>query len=243
MVHLSKNWLTENIIDTEYKQYILLAYLESVKEQFNQHKLYPSLSELIEHHKELQNFQDKMKGLYESFPEKLNAIDLRQLKLTYEKTVQKDFIVNELEEIIQFSIPQIEQKLQLGKDIYHYVEEHLKLEPIGLMPLYTEEGYLLFELPKQSQTRVYEYGLKFFKDSNNTYRSLSTKYITTFTKSHFETPESLKLDLIRRFPEMPNPATFFTNTSIDIPFEEAYFPVAKRMLLKAISNDSLRTMG
>jgi hypothetical protein len=243
MVQLSKNWLTENLIDFEYKQYILLAYLESVNTQFNKHQLYPCLSELIEHHKELQKFQHELRGLYNAFPETLCSIDLKQVKLSYEKVVKNDAIVNELEEIIQFSIPQIEKKLQLGKEIYQYVEEHVKMESIGLMPLYTEEGYLLLRMPQQAQTRVFEYGLKLFNGANDTYRSLNTRYITTFSTSNFETPETLKHNLIKRYPAMPNPATFFMNTSIDIPFDEAYFPVAKRMLMKALSNDLPRTMG
>jgi hypothetical protein len=53
MSKLSKDWLTENHIDLEFKQYLLLAYLQEVKENYNSNKIYPYLSELIEHYKNL----------------------------------------------------------------------------------------------------------------------------------------------------------------------------------------------
>jgi hypothetical protein len=240
MAQLSNNWLTENLIDLEYKQYILLAYLENIGEQFNRKLLYPSLSELIEHYRSLQEFKQEISGLQQAFPEKLSTVDLKELKLKYEKVVQNDSIMDELEKIVQFSIPQMELKLTLGKEVYHFVEEHVKIEPVGLVPLYLEEGYMLIEIPKKSETLVYEYGLKFFTQSHNTFRSLSTKYITSISNKGFKTPESIKLELIKTRPVMPNPATYFLNSSLEMPFEEAFFPVAKRMLMKEIAKDCPR---
>jgi hypothetical protein len=241
MAQLSSNWLTENLIDLEYKQYVLLAYLEGIEEQFNKHLLYPSLSELIDHYKSLKVFKQKIFGMQQAFPEKLSGVDLKERTLTYEKVVHNDSIIDELEKIIQFSIPQMELKLSLGKDVYHFVEEHVKLQPVGLVPLYLEEGYMLIEIPKKSETFVYAYGLKFFNQSNDTFRSLSTEYITSISTRDFKTPESIKLELIKNRPALPNPATYFLNSSIEVPFEEAYLPVAKRMLMKEISKECPRT--
>ena len=42
MATLSENWITENHIDFEYKKYVLLGYLQKVKEHFNEQKLYPN---------------------------------------------------------------------------------------------------------------------------------------------------------------------------------------------------------
>ncbi|MBK6833207.1 MAG: hypothetical protein IPG89_02580 [Bacteroidetes bacterium] len=53
MGKLSKDWLTEQHIDLELKQYVLLAYLQEVKESYQATKIYPYLGELIEHYKNL----------------------------------------------------------------------------------------------------------------------------------------------------------------------------------------------
>ena len=44
---LKENWLTEGLIDFEYKKYQLLAYLKRVKDSFNKVELYPFLSDLV----------------------------------------------------------------------------------------------------------------------------------------------------------------------------------------------------
>ncbi len=40
MSTLPKNWLTEGLIDFEYKKYILLSYTQQVKGSFKERKLY-----------------------------------------------------------------------------------------------------------------------------------------------------------------------------------------------------------
>ncbi len=41
MESLKDNWLTEGLIDFEYKKYVLLAYMKRVKESFGRVELYP----------------------------------------------------------------------------------------------------------------------------------------------------------------------------------------------------------
>ena len=61
MATLSKNWITEKLIDFEYKKYLLLAYLQQVSGQFDETRLYPSLSELIEHYKNVVSLRENKK--------------------------------------------------------------------------------------------------------------------------------------------------------------------------------------
>ena len=56
--NLSKNWITEGIIDFEYKKYILLAYLQHIKSEFDERKLYPMLSDLFFHYQNLLQFKE-----------------------------------------------------------------------------------------------------------------------------------------------------------------------------------------
>ena len=53
MDQLKENWLTEGLVDFEYKKYLLLAYLKKVKESFTRMELYPFLSDLVFHHRNL----------------------------------------------------------------------------------------------------------------------------------------------------------------------------------------------
>jgi len=142
----------------------------------------------------------------------------------------------EIEQIIDFSLPQFEKHLQNGKEIYEYTEQHLKMEEIGLTPLNKNAGYLLIEYYRTRETQVYTYELSMIKNAQTLTRGIYTKYFKSFTRGLFTSPESIKIELIKENQTMPHPATFFFTTELEIPFESTYFPIAKRMLIRAISN-------
>lgn len=235
MKHLSKDWLTENHIDLEYKRYLLLAYLEDVKKEFSKKLLYPGISELIGHYAQLKSTQEELQALYKAFPEDITSINLAEIKLEKQKRMQQDSIVEELERIIDFSIPCIESSLAFGKSIYDEVESFLKLEPIGILPIYKDCGYIFIEKNQPSELLVYSYELTLFDHSLSPYRSLSTEYIKSVKRGFASTPESLKLELIRNHKKLPNPATYFISSTMDVDFDQTYFPIAKRRLMRELS--------
>ena len=48
-----RSWLTEGVLDAEYKEYVLLAWLQKVKQDLKGTKLYPALADVIDKHREL----------------------------------------------------------------------------------------------------------------------------------------------------------------------------------------------
>lgn len=68
---LSDNWITTNHIDFEYKKYILLAYLQHVNDCFEETKLYPALSELVKHYRNLVALRDQKNSLYNKLSRKI----------------------------------------------------------------------------------------------------------------------------------------------------------------------------
>jgi hypothetical protein len=239
MKQLSKDWLTENRIDFEYKQYILLAYLEGVNEQFQQHMLYPSMAELISHYRNLKQLRENTDSLYHSFRQNIADIDVEKFKISYQKVVKNDELMEELTQIIDFSLPQFEVYLRRGKEVYEYIEEHVMLEAIGLTPLNTNVGYLMLNVFEPREIRVYEYSVSLFEDAGEPFRGLHTTFVDSFTRGIINTPESLKIDLIRRNTKLPNPAAYLFTADFQIPFDQTYFPIAKRMLMKQLSSGSV----
>lgn len=238
MKKLSENWLTENLIDLEYKQYILLAYLEDVEQQFKQQLLYPSLAELISHYRKLKSVRDSTDQLYQSFPGQLAGLDFEHFKLSYRSVVENDQLMDELEKIISFSLPKLEIQLNIGKSVYETIENQLKLEPIGLVPLRQNEGYMILKLNQPSEIRVYEYAVSIFENDAEKFRAIYTKEIAKYSSTLANTAPEIKADLIRNNKEIPNPATYFFSCTLNIPVEETYLPIAKRMLIKEISNST-----
>ena len=62
------------------------------------------------------------------------------------------------------------------------------------------------------------------------------QFIDTYEQSLVNTPEAIKLSLIRRNQFLPNPAVYYVYTDIAFPLEQTLLPVAKRSLVKYISD-------
>jgi hypothetical protein len=235
MHQLSKDWLTEKHLDPEYKQYVLLAYLGEVDAQFRQRKVYPALSELIDHYRNLKTLKAQADLLQQAFPQQLKGIDPQQWKLRYEPSESLQPELEALDEIIRFSLPQMEQRLEHGKQRFEEIEQSLHLSPVGVRPLYTGEGYLMFCLHRVAEIQVFNYSMRLYEKPDGAYRSMYTEKIWALPRSLQHTPETIKLELLQRRPDWVNPATFVLETEAEHPFEAAIFPIGKRMLMRELS--------
>jgi hypothetical protein len=235
MKQLQTNWLTDGLIDFEYKKYMLLAYLEGVKEEFGAKRLYPIFSDLIMHYNNLVQVKEHKKLVYEQFPQRISRADFRKLEVVYQKIVEDDETMREIEEIVQFAAPKFDFALQTGKEIYDYIESNLEISPVGITPLYRNAGYLFLDEYPGRQTRVYEYQLTIFENTYETYRGINTKYIDTIRRSFTNTYENIKVNLVKQNKELPNPATFAIVAKVPCNFDQSLLPIAKRTLVKYVS--------
>lgn len=230
---LGKNWFIDHQPDFEYKQYVLLAYLQYVQKNFNAQRLYPDLADLVMHYRNLLTFEENRQHMYNSFAERA-TIDLANFHIAYDKVVSDDALMQEIERIIQFALPKLKVSLEEGKALYEFVEEHMSITPVGIVPMYKQEGYVLIK-EGVKETRVYEYQVTLFEHEHEPYRGIHTRYLTSYRHSISNTFENIKRDLLRQYPKMPNPATYAIELKMSLPLAETVEPVAKRMLIKHIS--------
>lgn len=235
MERLSKDWLTQGLIDFEYKKYLLLAYLQTVRKSFDRVELYPFMADLVFHYRNLLAVKENKTLIRESFPKEISLEDFNKLELSYRALIEDDTIMSELESIIEFAIPQIKDSLKEGSVIYEYVESQCEISPVGVTPLYANEGYLFVTQPPEKETTVYRYQMSIYEDSTEQLRSLNTQFLEVVDKSMMNTYERIKLDLIKRYKDMPNPAAFLLLSRTKFPFSETLMPVAKRLFVKHIS--------
>ena len=232
---LSNNWLTEGLIDFEYKKYVLLAYLQEVKKGFDDRKLYPFLQDLVFHYQNLMVLKENKQLIKASFPERIANADFENLKIVYEDIVQDDSTMNEIEEIISFSLPEFKKHLTEGKDLYDFFESKMQITPVGITPLYPDEGYLFIAENDKRETRIYEYQISVIQNVNEKYRGVYASHIETKRRNFGDTFEKMKLDLIKARKKLPNPATYVVQTKVNCPLDESLLPIAKRLLVKYVS--------
>jgi len=235
MKSLSETWFADGYIDFELKKYMLLAYLQEVNKYFNENKLYPQLADVIFHYNNIAAFRENKKFLQEQFPKKLSGVQLQKLQLLYEQMIEDDELMSELENIIQYAAEKMHGTITNGTEIYEFVEDKLKISPVGIMPLDIQEGYFFLSTGNTRSTHVYQYRLSFFEKHDEKFRSIKTSYIEMMYRSMVNTYENTKSELIKNRSYLPNPAVYSIETGLSFPVEETLLPVAKRSLVKFIS--------
>lgn len=236
MKQLSQTWFAEGYIDFELKKYTLLAYLQEINKYFNENKLYPQLADLIFHYNNLVAFRENKKYLQEQFPKKLTGVQIEKLQILYEQMIADDELMKELEDIINYSANEMKTTISSGTEIYEFVEEKLIITPIGLIPLDVQEGYFFLSAGNKKNTRVYYYRLSIFEKREEKFRSIKTAFIDMLQRSMANSYENIKYELIKSRNNVPNPAVYSIETELSFPIEETLLPIAKRSLVKYISN-------
>lgn len=235
MNRLQENWFAEGLIDFEYKKYILLAYLKTVEQNFTTNKLYPDLGDLVTHYRTLTEFIKSKNSMANFFPKDLKKVDLENFRLHYERVAANNKVMDEIEKILDYSIPAIKKMLEGGKEIYDWIEEQLELRPVGVEPLDQSQGYLLIRNGPENEARVFEYKLTIFQNANENFRGIYTNYVSTFSTSIVKTYENIKSILLRQANIFEMPAVYVAESEFQLPMGETLLPIAKLALVKYLT--------
>ncbi len=236
---LSETWFLEGYVDFELQKYRLLGYLQEVNKYFNETKLYPQLSDIIFHYNNLVAFRDNKKFLQDQFPKRIDQVNIQKLEVMYERMLADDELMGELENITNYALERMKGTIDNGTEIYDFVEKQTRIEPVGIMPLYKNEGYMLLRYGQYSEIRGYAYTITLFEHKDAKYKGVRVSYIDSWTKSITNTYENIKRDIIRSIRTLPNPAVFSVETELSVPFDETLLPIAKRMLVRQIGMENM----
>ncbi|MBZ0182912.1 MAG: hypothetical protein K8F60_10680 [Melioribacteraceae bacterium] len=237
MNKLSLETLINAAEDPELSKYKVLAALKEYLEFLHRNKLYPPFAELIEVNSMIdQIFQSRSK-LNQEFPKTLLRFDLKERKPIYEEKEYSEVELERMFNFIDWVIPQIKEALHEGKSIYDFVDEHIKVSEIGIVPIYKREGYFIIPDNKNRIMNVYRFEVSIFEIGSEPMRSLKTSLVNSIDNREFNKKlhEDIKLELIKQFPDLPNPLTYKIETDLDFPFNETILPVAKRKLIQKIA--------
>ena len=235
MENLTQNWLTEKHTDMEYKQYVILGYLKKMSEAFEAQRLYPAIDYLMEQYDYLIGLKTSLTLLENKLSKNVKHIDIHNYKIVYQSVSEDDKMIQELNAIIEFALPKVERLLEKGQRMIDTVEQNIEISPIGLTPLTCKEGYLFLSSFDDIKTKVYSYQLSLYENPKVNYRGVQTQFIDDYQNSITSTYESIKLDLIKNYKDLPNPATYLVVSEMDLPMEFTFLPVAKMKLSKMIN--------
>lgn len=223
--------------DFEVRQYRILAALKKISDDFQNNRIYPHLSGLVELRNTLTDIKNRLEDLRNDFPKRIKNIDLVNKIIEHEVVFVDGSDLSKVEDLIEWALPYIEAKIEEGKTIYEFVSKEIKIEEVGIVPSYIDEGYFFVPDNEEAKLLLFQYEISIFKSAQDRYRSLKTEFLKALDQGRAQlSPNSIKLDLIREHKKLPNPATYAFQTELDFPFNETIFPVVKRKLMKQLSN-------
>ncbi len=194
------------------------------------------MAEVIEHYRNLKQLKESSDRIKKGLLKELKGIDLQKMELLYAKAeTGNDELIQELEQIIDFSIPLFFNKIMDGKKIYDFVEKHLSLNAVGITPLRTTEGYIFINEDEKKEVHVYQYRLSNLESANEQLKQLATRYISSYSHTITGTFEKIKTDLISTRKELPNPAVYAINSPISVPFSPTLLPIVKRFFVSKLA--------
>ena len=233
MAELRLNHFLHAAYDFEKAQYKVLDGLQKARQAFSRNIIYPHLSSLVSLYDSLQQIMNGMGIVEKGLPRRLEEIDLNTQTLKYEYPSLDGDQMAVVKELVSWSLPFIQEAIEEGRTIFEFVEGHLHIGEVGLIPSYVEEGYLIIPNLHNSSLHILKYDVSLFTDAKERYRSLRTSHVKTIPRRQIRrSPHSIKLELIEENRALPNPATYMCDLEIAFPYEETVLPIAKRKLMR-----------
>lgn len=236
MAVLEQNWLTEGLIDFEYKKYLLLAYLQEVDRDFGEKKLYPDLSHVLARYRELELLSSQKKWTENSFPKEISGFDFQHFKVQYRALKNEDALIGVLEEVVEFARPRLRKRLSAGRDLYEEVEEKVDILPVGLLPLYNDEGYFMISDFAEKLISAYRYAITIFESAEERFRAIHASLVSQYQMSITNTYQEIRHELAKN--AGTSPAVYALEFRESYPLNQTMLPVAKRMLVRHLSATS-----
>jgi hypothetical protein len=236
MTPLSLELFTGAVDDVERTQYQILAGLQTAETAFDEQRVYPYLGRLVKLHGALMTVLERTENFRTPETGQITGIDWDEESLTYEWPELEATEMNVVEDLIRWALPQIRSTIEDGRAVYEYVEDNTELEMVGVVPAYLQEGYLMVPEREADVVHVLRYELSIIQEEGEKHRALRTVHCKTVSQDGVDVhPSSIKMDLLEERRDLPNPATYFSNTDLNVPYKETLLPVVKRRLIRRLA--------
>jgi hypothetical protein len=218
--------------DEEGARYRVLAYVQRVKDGFDRRKLYPYLPELRAAQRELDALFRGREELSALMPGDLYGWDATTGKAL--RARPEDGLWQVLDQVYAAAQPLLERTLEEGAELRQDLLGRIHVEPVGVLPLRTDEGYLLLHQGREARVYNYRIGLHMPDGTEPLDRVMRTAYVADYTLGITWQYDHVKADLVRQRPDLPNPAVFAFTTDVHMPAIETFVPLAKSIALDLV---------
>jgi hypothetical protein len=231
---METNWLFQEPIDLEHKQYVLLNYLKKLDKNLNSFKLYPQFQEISLHLASINLLIEKgqILTLNRTLKDPDDEILISDLIPVDCPLLSKEDIL-EVYQICKYSSTKLTDYFNHAKAIWDIVNDTVSIDPVqNSKNIDPKQG--LFFLDYKSKTYLYEFIVKpIKKDAVET--KCHIKRICECPKGNFdEKLKEVKKPLIKNLqdPKVHSKLIVFRiNHNDNHPLKETLIPIAKRKMM------------
>jgi hypothetical protein len=212
--------------DAEISTYKFLGTLKGYLENIRNFKIYPALSELV-------NLTVRLENIKKSNFSAKDPID-GLIILNEESLVFKN-ISQESEELslLKWMLAQINPILEEGVAIYDFVDQNMEIKLINGDSSYKEEGFLIIPNNQTCVFNIYKFNCTLYKSENYSERNIKTEFLQSMILDSQESISIQYKSLLDIFGNNPLPV-YICETSLDFPFEETIYQIARKKLLSIL---------
>lgn len=225
---LKEDWLLDKHIDLEYKQYIVLDYIQKIDELMSQKKLQPLLTDLGDRLYDLIVFSGKLQDIKKNRRDKeVVALDFYNKRLVYNEKNEKT--ITELESIINYALPKLFFKFDELAQLHDKLLDSLRVSHVGLfIPGSPDNGYF-FAQNGANEALLYEYTryhlLDRFGDD-----FISLKFCERYSEDVLDYEKFRRQHIAN---SIENTKNYILITSEDtLPVDEALIPLCKKKIIR-----------
>lgn len=235
---LSVDLFTQVGEDFEKRQYLVLGKLKNARDAFEKQHLYPQLAQLIELYNHLKRIMAGFEDMKQHGPKKIRSIDLERRRIEFDSAFPDELNLEAVKELVRWAQPLINESIEKGVEVYEFIEQNLSLDEVGIQPGYADEGYFFLPDTETGGLQLFRYEMSIYTGAGERFRSLKTRLVKRLDQGRLAEPDpgALKMQLIREYPDLPNPATFSFHTTLRPPFSSTLFPVARRKLMRHLAS-------
>jgi hypothetical protein len=239
--YLSPTWLTEYQMDKELTEFRLKAFIQKVRDSYRKLYLQPGWEESHYHSVQLMAFLQSWEAARNAFPRIMEKPDWQNIQWRYQTTLPAQDWENWLNELTAFAAEEFYSLNQEGQEIFIQILADLSIEAIGIEPLYLTEGYLVFNCEEKNEAKIFRYNLGPVHWQTSQTNNYSANFLYPIKPANSLSRLALKAELIRQYPDLPNPAVWMVDSKFSWPIEPTLLPVALHALKNRVekANDTL----
>lgn len=215
--------------DPEAARYRVLAGLQAARRRFAHNCVYPTLGRLVDLHRGLRAVLDGADRVEARATGRAVDVDWDTGQIVHEPGGEAPVALD----LARWAMPRLAETIEEGQALYDFAAEHASFAPVGLVPSYHAEGFLL--LDAEAGVRALRYQISALAGADGLYRSLRTAAVDVLLDP-LAPPRAWKEALAGVAPDLAAPATFCLRADLDLPVEETLLPIGKRKLLAYVQS-------